>query len=100
MAVAAGVKVTLGTDLGLGGVNPSLPNHILAHCNNGRALVEAVEAGMTSCQAIEAATANAPATLGSQAPLSGQLKAGYDADLIGLSMNPYATLAFLPIQRP
>ena len=88
MAVAAGVKIALGTDLGLGGVNPSQPSHILGHGNNGRELVYAVEAGMTPLQAIEAATANAPVTLGPQAPLSGQLKAGYDADLIGLSENP------------
>lgn len=40
---------------------------------------------MTPVQAIEAATAHAPATLGSQAPLPGQLKVGYDVDLIGLS---------------
>lgn len=88
MAVAAGVKIALGTDLGLGGVNPNKESQILGHGNNGRELGYAVEAGMTPLQAIECATANAPETLGPQAPLSGQLKAGYDADLIGLSENP------------
>ena len=35
-------------------------------------------------EAIEAATANGPATLGPQAPRSGQLRPGYDADLLML----------------
>ena len=49
-----------------------------------------VELGMTSEQAIEAATANGPLSLGSMgmAPLSGQIKKGYDADILGLSTNP------------
>ena len=36
----------------------------------------------------EAMTANGPDTLGPQAPLSGQLVAGYDADVIALDTNP------------
>jgi len=83
MAVKAGVKIALGTDLG-----SSIPGSILSHGNNGQELKFAVEAGMTPLEAIEAATANAPSTLGPQAPLSGQLKEGYDADLIALSSNP------------
>ncbi len=43
---------------------------------------------MTALQAIEAATANAPRTLGPQAPKSGQLREGYDADLIAVRENP------------
>lgn len=48
-------------------------------------------------QAIEAATANGPETLGIgfQAPLSGQLKQGYDADLIALSQNPLEDISLL-----
>jgi imidazolonepropionase-like amidohydrolase len=83
MAVKAGVKIALGTDLG-----SSIPGSILSHGNNGQELRFAVEAGMTPLEAIEAATANAPCTLGPQAPLSGQLKEGYDADLIALASNP------------
>ena len=31
---------------------------------------------------------NAPETLGPQAPLSGQLNEGYDADILALLLNP------------
>ena len=43
---------------------------------------------MDPLAAIEAATANGPDTLGPQAPLSGQLRPGYDADVIGLDFDP------------
>ncbi|RLE22251.1 MAG: hypothetical protein DRJ50_07975 [Actinobacteria bacterium] len=43
---------------------------------------------ITDLEAIEAATANGPDTLGPQAPLSGQLREGYDADVIALDTNP------------
>jgi imidazolonepropionase-like amidohydrolase len=46
------------------------------------------DAGMTALEAIEAATANGPDTLGPQAPLSGQLVVGYDADVIAIDFNP------------
>ena len=82
LAVKRGVKIALGTDINLS--NKSLLNH----GRNGKELYFAVEAGMTPLQAIEACTANAPETLGPQAPLSGQVKEGYDADLIGLDGNP------------
>ena len=88
MAVRAGVKLALGTDLGLGGVNATHANRVFNHGRNGYELRYAVDAGMTPLEAIEAATATAPETLGAQPPLSGQLKVGYDADLIALSSNP------------
>ena len=47
-----------------------------------------VGAGYTPLEAIEAATANAPLTLGPQAPRSGILAEGYDADLIALDVDP------------
>ena len=48
-----------------------------------------VELGMSNEQAIEAATVHGPLSLGPyQAPLSGQVKVGYDADLLGLAVNP------------
>ena len=83
LAIKKGVKCALGTDLGV-----SAPGQPLSHGSAGAELLYAVEAGMTPLQAIEAATANGPATLGPMAPLSGQIKEGYDADLIGLEKNP------------
>lgn len=50
---------------------------------------------MTPLQAIEAGTANAPETLGPQAPLSGQLATGFDADFIAISENPLEDIAAL-----
>ncbi|KAK6381523.1 hypothetical protein LTS17_004581 [Exophiala oligosperma] len=83
-AVASGVKIALGSDIGLSSRGTGF-----THGDNGKELVCAVEAGLTPLQAIEAATAMGPQTLGpTYAPLSGQLKEGYDADLIVLSGNP------------
>ena len=49
-----------------------------------------VKAGLSPLAAIEAATATAPLTLGPQAPRSGLLEAGYDADVIALTADPAA----------
>ena len=54
-----------------------------------------VRLGMTPLQAIEAATATAPLTLGPQAPRSGRLEPGYDADIITVAANPLADIAVL-----
>lgn len=62
---------------------------------NGREFALAVEAGMTPLEAIQAGTANAPDTLGPQAPRSGQLKEGFDADFIALSEDPTEDIAVL-----
>jgi imidazolonepropionase-like amidohydrolase len=43
---------------------------------------------MSPLDAIEAATATGPLTLGPQAPKSGQLREGYDADVIAFDANP------------
>ena len=51
-----------------------------------------IEAGMTPLKAIEAATANGPLTLGPQAPRSGVLADGYDADIIALDADPIADI--------
>lgn len=84
LAVRAGIRMALGTDLGI--INgPNFDHH---HGMNAQEFVYAVKAGMTPLEAIEAGTANAPSSLGPQAPLSGQVKEGYDADLIILSENP------------
>ena len=77
------MRCALGTDLGQSSERTKFNFGV-----NGQEFVYAVEAGMTALQAIEAGTANAPETLGPQAPLSGQLAIGYDADFIALSENP------------
>jgi len=89
-AVKAGVKIALGTDLGVS--SPKVP---FRHGMSGIEFKYAVQAGMTSLEAIEAGTANAILTLGPQAPLSGQLKGGYDADFIVLSENPVENIEVL-----
>ena len=82
-AVKAGVKCALGSDL-FGG-----PGTVQAAGINGNEIALAVSVGgMTILQAIEAATANGPLTLGPQAPKSGIVKEGYDADLLGLDADP------------
>jgi imidazolonepropionase-like amidohydrolase len=50
---------------------------------------------MTPLQAIEAATANAPMTLGPQAPKSGQLKPGFDADALAVQKDPLGDIGVL-----
>ncbi len=91
LAVKSGVKIALGTDLGI-----STPaSHPLALGRSGGELSYAVtDGGMTPLQAIEAATAMGPETLGrlGMAPKSGQIKEGYDADLIALRTNPLEDL--------
>ena len=83
VAREAGVTVALGTDLAMTG--PGMPTQWGLH---GVELSLLVKAGATALEAIEAATANAPATLGPQAPRSGQLQPGYDADVLVLDADP------------
>lgn len=92
LAVKNGVRVALGTDIGFS--DQGLP---LTHGKNAKELVYAVEAGLTPLQAIEACTATAPETLGPQAPKSGLLKEGYDADLIAVGGNPLQDIGLLVI---
>lgn len=73
----------------------SKPEHRLAHGHNAMELTYAVDAGLTPLQAIEAITATAPGVLGNKAPQSGQLKAGFDADVICVAGNPLEDLSFL-----
>ena len=51
--------------------------------------------GLSPLDAIEAATATGPLTLGPQAPRSGQLAEGYDADVITLDADPLADIGVL-----
>lgn len=89
-AIRSGIKIALGSDLII-----SVPGTGLSHGNNGAEVVYAVEAGMTPLQAIEAATATAPETLGPQAPKSGLISHGYDADLIAVDGDPLRDIALL-----
>jgi imidazolonepropionase-like amidohydrolase len=79
IAIAKGVKIAAGCDIFFSGK---------FYGQNGEEIRNLIEAGMTELQAIEAATANGPDTLGPQAPRSGQLKSGYDADIIAFDTNP------------
>ncbi|MGH8224848.1 MAG: amidohydrolase family protein [Gammaproteobacteria bacterium] len=83
LAIRAGVTIAAGTDTLTSG-----PDSALAWGLHGLEPVLLVEAGMTPLQAIEAATATGPLTLGPQAPKAGRLEASWDADLCALSHNP------------
>ena len=82
IAVAAGVTIAMGTDIFLPG----------GYGSNSAEIRHLVDAGMTPLQAIEAATATGPLTVGPQAPKSGRLEVGYDADVIAVDTDPLADL--------
>ncbi|MDX1469305.1 MAG: amidohydrolase family protein [Acidimicrobiia bacterium] len=85
LAIEKGVKIALGTDIwatGLWGRNAE-ELELLTAC------------GMTPLQAIEAATANGPDTLGPQAPNSGLLEEGKDADVICVDGDPTTDITTL-----
>ena len=87
LAIRSGVKIALGTDLGVSGSIPDLePENagVFSHGSNARELVLAVQAGMTPLEAIEAGTINSCETLGPQAPKKGLVDVGWDADLLGV----------------
>lgn len=85
LAVEKGVKIALGTDIWATGV----------WGRNAEEIPLMVDCGMTPLQAIEMATANGPATLGPQAPDSGQLKEDMDADVICVSGDPSSDASVL-----
>jgi imidazolonepropionase-like amidohydrolase len=85
-----GVTIAMGTDIALTG--PDRPN---AWGQNGSEPGYLVKLGMTPLEAIEATTATGPLTLGPQAPRSGQLADGYDADVITLDADPLADIGVL-----
>lgn len=90
IAHANGVRLAAGTDVG--GSGPTTPAR---WGQNGAELGYLVKYGLSALEAIEAATAAAPSTLGPQAPQSGQLRPGYDADVIALSGDPSADVTIL-----
>jgi imidazolonepropionase-like amidohydrolase len=79
IAVATGVKIAMGTDIFVSGP---------MYGRNSLEVKLLIDAGMSPLDAIEAATANGPDTLGPQAPHSGQLAEGFDADVIAFDANP------------
>ena len=90
LAHERGVRIALGTDIA--GSGASAPAR---WGQNGAELAHLVKSGLSPLAAIEAATATAPATLGLQAPRSGMLEAGYDADVIAISADPSAEVSIL-----
>lgn len=83
IAVASGVKIAMGTDVFTSG-----PLHGFRYRQASREVRHLMEAGLSRLEAIEAATARGPETLGPQGPRSGQLVDGYIADFIALDRNP------------
>jgi imidazolonepropionase-like amidohydrolase len=86
LAIAAGLPFALGTDAPPG-------------FNFAMEIEQAVKCGMSNLEAIKAATANGPLTVGPQAPKSGQLKVGYDADIIAVAENPVEDVRVLQKHR-
>ena len=78
-ALEAGVTIAAGTDI-------LTSDDQWGH--NGRELSLLVECGMTPDQAIVAATAAGPLTVGPQAPGSGILEEGMPADVIAVTIDP------------
>ncbi|HYS99790.1 MAG TPA: amidohydrolase family protein [Thermoplasmata archaeon] len=90
LAIKKGVRIALGTDIWSTGEGT-----IAAWGQNAQELVHLTEAGLSPVRAIEAATANGPMALGPQAPKSGQLKAGYDADVLAIRGDPLQKISVL-----
>lgn len=90
LAHERGVTIALGTDVLLSG--PHLP---VSWGNHARELPLLVAAGLAPLEAIAAATANAPGTLGPRAPHTGQLAEGFVADVITVAGNPSADVTVL-----
>jgi len=85
-----GVTIAMGTDIALSGADR--PN---AWGQNGSEPGYLVKLGLSPLEAIEATTATGPLTLGPQAPRSGRLAEGYDADVITLDADPLADIGVL-----
>jgi imidazolonepropionase-like amidohydrolase len=84
-AISYGVPIATGTDIFFPG----------AAGRNGEELGHLVEAGLSPLEAIRAATARGPETLGAQAPEAGRLVEGYDADVICVDGNPTEDISIL-----
>ena len=90
LAHERGVRIAAGTDIGLSGsVAPARWGQ------NGAEPGHLVRMGLSPLEAIESMTATAPETLGPQAPRSGLLAEGYDADMVALVSDPTADASVL-----
>jgi imidazolonepropionase-like amidohydrolase len=85
----AGVRIAMGSDIQSTGDAPA------AWGRHGREAVLLAEIGMEPLDVIEAATANGPATLGGQAPRSGLLQEGFDADILAVDGDPSQDISLL-----
>ena len=90
LAHERGVAIAAGTD-----ICNSTVGAPASWGRNGAELAHMVNAGLSPLEAIEAATATAPLTLGPQAPESGLLSAGFDADVIALTSDPSGDVTVL-----
>lgn len=79
IAVSKGVRIAAGCDIFVSGE---------MHGENGREIDNLINAGLTDLEAVEAATATPPETLGPLAPHTGRLSSGFDADVVALDTNP------------
>ena len=82
-AVAAGVKMSFGTDAG-----------VCAYGTSGKQFAFMVKYGMTPMQAIQAATSNAADLLGHAAEV-GSIKPGKYADIIAVAVDPLTDIRLL-----
>jgi len=82
-AVAAGVKMSFGTDAG-----------VCAYGTSGKQFAFMVKYGMTPMQAIQAATSNAADLLGHSSEF-GSIKPGKYADIIAVTGDPLADISLL-----
>lgn len=85
-AIQQGCIIALGTD-----TSPGDPNA-------AKEIEAAVKAGLSNLEALKAATVNAALTVRGQAPKTGQLKVGYEADFIGLLQNPVEDVKVLQVR--
>ncbi|MEV6633628.1 amidohydrolase family protein [Actinoplanes sp. NPDC051470] len=85
----AGVRIAMGTDIQSSGDAPA------AWGRHGREAALLNDIGMDALDVIEAATANGPATLGRQAPRSGLLRSGFDADIVIVDGDPLRDISLL-----
>ena len=79
LAIAKGVRIAAGCDIFVSGQ---------MYGQSSLEIMHLINAGMTDLEAIEAATARGPETLGPQGPRSGQLREGFDADVVAFDANP------------
>ncbi|HLT97684.1 MAG TPA: amidohydrolase family protein [Acidimicrobiia bacterium] len=85
IAIEAGVTIACGTDIWGAGM----------WGRNAEELTLLVELGMDPLEAIAAATSVGPLTVGSQAPQTGRLESGFQADVITVDGNPLEDISVL-----